>query len=146
MGSELIGLLMLSLLIFCGCGFMIYHIYYEFIYPHMKPKYRVSKDNKIEYYNGKFCRWMVAWDWDENPSDRVIIIHCHKPIEIKYNGPGRIYYQPKDNVKLTQQQMSELFNFKTAKEMYEYQDKLIDDENTLVNKITEKRIVIKEDE
>ena len=146
MGNALIGLLMVSLLILGGGGFMIYHIYYEFIYPHMKPKYKVSKDNKIEYYNGKFCHWMVAWDWDETPADRVIIIHCHKPIEIKYNGPGRIYYQPKDNVKLTQQQMSELFNFKTAKEMYEYQDKLIDDENTLVNKITEKRIVIKEDE
>ena len=136
-------------LIFILLSFSISLIFYMFAwaaiykpirYCYGKPKYRRNTDGYVEYFDYLHNRWELLTEWDSNESNRKIMLHTGNgtPIEISYKGPGRckIYIECDMNQKGFRSQ----FNFKSTKEIYNFIEEQINNENIITSKVLHDKV------
>ena len=101
----------------------------------LKPKYRINKKTKqAEYYQSLQHHWWPVCGWDSSESDRVFTLHSSgNEFECKYKGPGRYVHIIEGNS--SQNELREMFKFKTTKELYEQMVEYINNEDIIISKI-----------
>lgn len=115
-------------------------IYKPIRYCYGKPKYRRNKEGYVEYFDYMRNRWWILTKWDDNDSERKIVLYTsnNNPLEITYKGPGRykIYF----NNDLKQKEYREYFGFKNTKELYENMTEQINNENIITSKVLHDKV------